>query len=209
MEKIVELFIRGGPVMWPLLLCSIAALTVTIERGIFFVKQERKKERQIIEEIFRLTDEGRFPSVIALREKTNDPVAQVLIAGMACHEDDISRGMEVAADDMVRRMKRGLSVLDTIITLSPLLGILGTVIGIIESFDILGLKGIADPIGVVGGIAQALITTAAGLGIAILTLVPYNIFISLVKKETDDLQKNCMQMDIHTQRGCRAYLRRE
>jgi biopolymer transport protein ExbB len=82
--------------------------------------------------------------------------------------------MHYAEED--RRMTRYMGVLDTIITLAPLLGILGTVLGIIDSFDLLGARGARDPMAVTGGIARALITTATGLGIAILTLIPYNYF---------------------------------
>ncbi|RMG60926.1 MAG: MotA/TolQ/ExbB proton channel family protein, partial [Deltaproteobacteria bacterium] len=96
---------------------------------------------------------------------------------------------EVAAQEEIEKMKRGLSVLDTIVTLGPLLGILGTVLGIIESFHLLGAMGIENPRAVTGGIAQALITTAFGLSVAIVSLIPFNIFVSKVERAASEMEK--------------------
>ncbi len=98
-------------------------------------------------------------------------------------------------------MKRGLSVLDTIITLSPLLGILGTVAGIIISFDLLGAAGLEDPTAVTGGIAQALITTATGLAIAIVALLPYNTLTRKVEKVTRHLEQLITFYEVTVQKG--------
>ena len=98
-------------------------------------------------------------------------------------------------------MKRGLNVLDTIITLSPLLGILGTVSGIIGSFELLGDMGIQDPKAVTGGIAQALITTAAGLSVAIVTLIPYNLFRQAKSKTSQSVNKICTHFCVTVQIG--------
>ena len=98
-------------------------------------------------------------------------------------------------------MKHGLNVLDTIITMAPLLGILGTVLGIIQSFDLLGQSGIQDPKAVTGGIAQALITTAAGLSVALVTLVPFNILVSRVQRATRLLENVTTQLEIAHRKG--------
>jgi biopolymer transport protein ExbB len=103
--------------------------------------------------------------------------------------------MEVAAEAEIERMTRGLNILDTIITMAPLLGILGTVIGIINSFELLSHSGIQNPKAVTGGIAQALITTAAGLTVAILTLVPFNFFVAKVKKATKEINKAVVRFE--------------
>lgn len=109
--------------------------------------------------------------------------------------------MEVAAGDEIERMKRGLDILDTIITMAPLLGILGTVLGIIDSFDLLGHSGIEDPKAVSGGIAQALITTAAGLTVALMTMVPFNYLVAKVKKETKEVNKIMLRFEAAYRNG--------
>ena len=113
----------------------------------------------------------------------------MLAAGLAHRNYGLVQSLAAAAMQEIEKMKRNLSVLDTIITLAPLLGILGTVSGIIVSFDLLGDAGIEDPKAVTGGIAQALLTTAAGLAIAIVALLPYNAFTRKVEKVTRYLEQ--------------------
>src|SRR3989338_4500378 len=108
--------------------------------------------------------------------------------------------LEMAADDEIDRMKRGMAILDTIITFAPLLGILGTVTGIIASFDFLGQAGIEDPKAVTGGIAQALITTATGLTIALATIIPYNYFVVKLEKAARNIEKCTTSFEIFHKR---------
>ena len=108
----------------------------------------------------------------------------------------MTKAMETAASDEIKRMRRYLGVLDTMITVAPLLGIFGTVIGIIMSFELLGTTGIEHPQAVTAGIAQALITTAAGLGIAILSVFPYNYFNSRVEKAVLNIEKYSTSLEI-------------
>jgi biopolymer transport protein ExbB len=106
------------------------------------------------------------------------------------------KAMEGAAADTVQRMRRFMGVLDTMITVAPLLGILGTVIGIISSFDMLGTAGIENPGLVTAGVAEALITTAFGLTIAILSVIPYNYFNSRVERAVLDMEKYATRLEI-------------
>jgi biopolymer transport protein ExbB len=108
----------------------------------------------------------------------------------------MAKAMETAAADEMERMRRYLVVLDTMITVAPLLGIFGTVLGIISSFDLLGRSGIQDPSAVTGGIAQALITTASGLGIAILSVFPYNYFNARAEKAALAVEKYATSLEI-------------
>jgi biopolymer transport protein ExbB len=108
----------------------------------------------------------------------------------------MGRAMESAAAEELRRMQRFTGVLDTMITVAPLLGIFGTVLGIIDSFEILGAAGIADPRAVTGGIAQALITTAFGLGIAILSVFPFNYFNSRVEEAAHQIEQYATSLEI-------------
>jgi biopolymer transport protein ExbB len=108
--------------------------------------------------------------------------------------------MESAAADEIYKMRRFMSALDTIITIAPLLGILGTVVGIIESFDMLGASGIEDPMAVTGGIAKALITTASGLTIAIVTVFPYNFFNARIERAAQIIEKYATSFEIMHER---------
>lgn len=179
-----ELMLKGGVIMWPLLACSIVALAVVFERLLFWLLVGIRKNQPSINRIFTLTEEGDFNAAIQEGENSSCLVCRILTAGLAHRNYGLVQSLEAASMQEIEKMKRGLSVLDTIITLAPLLGILGTVSGIIVSFDLLGATGIEDPKAVTGGIAQALLTTAAGLAIAIVALLPYNAFTRKVEKVT-------------------------
>lgn len=196
-----ELMIKGGLIMWPLLACSIVALAVVFERLLFWLQVSIRKNQKQINRIFTLTEEGDFDTAIAEGEATRCLVCRILTAGLAHRNYGLTQSLEAAAMHEIEKMKRSLAVLDTIITLAPLLGILGTVSGIIVSFDLLGVAGIEDPKAVTGGIAQALITTAAGLAIAIVALIPYNALTRKVEKVTRHLEQLVSCYEVTVQKG--------
>jgi biopolymer transport protein ExbB len=107
-----------------------------------------------------------------------------------------SKAMEAVALDALKSMRRGMPILDTVITIAPMLGILGTVTGIISSFDLLGQSGVEDPKAVVAGIAEALITTAAGLGISIAAVFPFNYFNSRIENAQDTFEHYGTRLEI-------------
>lgn len=189
---------RGGPwIMLPLLGCSVAALAVVIERIAFWVRIGRARSRGAVEKILELADEGRFEEATEEARGLRDPVAMALLSGIAHRDYDLSSALEMAASAALRRTERLLPVLDTIVTLAPLLGILGTVVGIIGAFEFLSAQAeLADPKAVTGGIAQALITTAAGLSIAIASLVPYNYFRTLSDKLLHEIEEAATRLEI-------------
>lgn len=184
-----EFMAKGGPVMWPLLACSVVALAVVFERILFWILVTRRKNQPLINRIFTLTEEGDFDTAIAEGEASRCLVCRILTAGLAHRNYGLVQSLQAAAMHEIEKMKQNLSVLDTIITLAPLLGILGTVSGIIVSFDLLGSAGLEDPKAVTGGIAQALLTTAAGLAIAIVALLPYNALTRKVETVTRYLEQ--------------------
>jgi biopolymer transport protein ExbB len=199
-----DMFIRGGPLMWPLLLCSIVSLTISIERVFFWWREKRRRDNNRLEKIFRQTEAGDHHSVLHNSHARTDEIdfsSRILISGLANQDYGLRESMEVAAEDEIERMKRGLDILDTIITMAPLFGILGTVLGIIDSFDLLGHSGIEDPKAVTGGIAQALITTAAGLTVALMTLLPFNYLVAKVKKETREINKIMLRFEAAYRNG--------
>ena len=192
----IDLFFRGGPVMYPLLACSLLVLTVIIERLLFWVSIDLNSNRQLIEEILELCRQGDWEAIRGKVSGSNDFIIRVLVSGILHREFSMTRAMEATAAEEIRNMRRYMGVLDTMITVAPLLGIFGTVIGIIGSFEALGTAGIGQPQAVTAGIAQALITTAAGLGIAILSVFPYNYFNSKVEKAVLNIEKYATSLEI-------------
>jgi biopolymer transport protein ExbB len=196
-----ELIEKGGMLMWPLLGCSMVMVAVVIERLLFWTRVSLQNNPKLVNRIFELTEAGDFEATVRESEGSRCMTCRILSAGLAHRNYGLAENLEAAAGAEIAAMKRGLSVLDTIITLAPLLGILGTVSGIIVSFDLLGNSGIEDPKAVTGGIAQALITTATGLTIAIITLIPYNAFVRKVEKVTHYFEKMCSCYVITVQKG--------
>jgi biopolymer transport protein ExbB len=192
----IDLFMKGGPIMYPLLLCSIIALTVIIERTIFWIGEDYRRDQALVNEVLSLAERGNWEGVRAKIGNSKDFIIRILVAGILHREFSLAKAMETAASDELDRMRRYLPILDTIITVSPLLGIFGTVIGIILSFEMLGSTGIEEPQAVTDGIAQALITTASGLGIAILSLFPFNYFNSRVEKAATSIEKYATSLEI-------------
>ncbi len=192
----IEFFIKGGPLMYPLLACSLISLTVIIERTFFWMREDMRRNRRLVEEVLELCRKGDWEEVRIKVAGSLDHVIRVMVSGILHREFSMTKAMESAAAGEIGRMKRYLGVLDTMITVAPLLGILGTVIGIITSFEMLGSTGIDHPEAVTGGIAQALITTAAGLSIAILSVLPFNYFNSRVDSAVNDIEVYATSLEI-------------
>lgn len=192
----IDIFMKGGPIMYPLLACSIISMTVILERIIFWVKEDMYRNQPLVDEILELCRTADWESVRKKAAGSKDYIIRILISGILHREFSMAKAMETSSGDEIKRMRRYLSVLDTMITVAPLLGIFGTVIGIIISFEILGASGIEHPEAVTAGIAQALITTAAGLGIAILSVFPYNYFNSRVENAVLAIEKYATSLEI-------------
>ncbi|MBU3728274.1 MAG: MotA/TolQ/ExbB proton channel family protein [Phycisphaerales bacterium] len=166
---------RGGPVMWPLLLLSTISVTLSVERFWFWWRANAGRGRDRLRGILQGLRRGDAPGVLALAKDDPSPYAQVATDLM---QDGVDDAVAIAAVEMQRpRMDRFMNMMSTIITAAPMLGILGTVSGIIRSFELLGGKDtLSDPRLVSGGIAEALVATAAGLVVALITLFPYMYF---------------------------------
>ena len=166
---------RGGPVMWPLLLLSTISMTLSVERFWFWWRANAGRGRERLRGILEALRRGDAPRVLSLAKDDPSPYAQVATDLM---RDGVDDAVAIAAVEMQRpRMDRFMNMMSTIITAAPMLGILGTVSGIIRSFELLGGKDtLSDPRLVSGGIAEALVATAAGLVVALITLFPYMYF---------------------------------
>jgi len=192
----IDIFLSGGPVMYPLLACSIIVLTVIIERLMFWNRIDRWRNPVAVDEILELSRHGDWEAVRQRAEGTQDFIVRILVSGILHRKFSMIKAMESAAADEIKRMRQYMTIMDTMITVAPLLGIFGTVIGIITSFDVLGTTGIEHPEAVTAGIAQALITTATGLGIAILTVFPYNYFNTRVEDAAQAIEKYATSLEI-------------
>jgi biopolymer transport protein ExbB len=192
----IDVFIKGGPVMYPLLGCSIIALTVIIERAFFWLREDMRRNQPLVDQVLELCRKGDWNAVKEKVAGSRDYIIRILVNGIVHKEFSMTKAMETAASDEVKRMRRHMGVLDTMITVAPLLGIFGTVIGIITSFEILGTSGIEHPQAVTAGIAQALITTASGLGIAILSVFPFNYFNTRAENAALAIEKYATSLEI-------------
>ncbi|MBQ4132603.1 MAG: MotA/TolQ/ExbB proton channel family protein [Desulfovibrionaceae bacterium] len=194
-----DIFLAGGPVMWPLLLCSIVVFAVIFERIWFWRGFNSESEREVIENLledFR-TRGDQWQETDSLSYKSSYGAAlKMLLCGLAHRRFSMSKAMEAEAFEAVQKMRRGMGVLDTMITAAPMLGILGTVIGIISSFDMLAQAGVDDPRAVIGGVAQALITTAAGLIISLCALFPFNYFNARIESAQDVLESYAARLEM-------------
>ena len=190
----LDFFLSGGPVMYPLLACSLIVTTVIIERFIFWTRTGMHRNRPLLDEVMELCRKGDWPAVQERTRGCKDYVIRILISGILHREFSMLKAMESAAADEVQRMRRFMGVIDTMITVAPLLGIFGTVLGIITSFEMLGTAGIQDPKAVTAGVAQALITTAAGLSVAIPTLFFHRYFMGVVDDLVLAMEEQALKM---------------
>ncbi len=188
----LKVIVLGGPVMIPLLLCSVLALAISIDR-LWYLLRSRVDSEDLMEDIRLALEQGKVLEAMQIAKRTRGPVAAVLAAGIAYYDRDkeeIEAHMELVGREEIYKMERRLSALDTIITIAPLLGILGTVTGIIDSFNVLaGLEGVVNHQLLSLGIAEALITTAAGLIIAIPASAVYSYVNTLIDRNTADMSR--------------------
>ncbi len=187
---------QGGPVMYPLLACSVIALTVVTERLIFWIRMRRAKEPEKVKQLLRLVRQGSYEQACELGRAGHDPILRVLACGVADRALAPNLSMEAQAKEEVARMDRYLVLLDTVITLGPLLGIYGTITGIIRAFGFLSAAGVPDPRLVAAGIAEALITTAAGLTIAIPAIACYNHFVRRMQQVAQEIERHATALEL-------------
>ncbi len=196
----IELFLKGGLMMWPILAASLIALTVVIERLIFVVQEKLRRQPEVVGEILARVERNDLAGAISAGRGSRDFIARTLLYALEHRERSVSEALLRAASRELQRYNRGLSILDTIITLAPLLGLLGTVTGMIHSFSLLGGAELGAPQAITGGIAEALIATAFGLGVTVLALVPFNSLNAVMEKARHDVQDAASHVELYLAR---------
>ena len=192
---LISKFHQGGPVMWPILIVSIIALTVVIERCFWWTGRWFRRDPKRIEKVFTAIEQGDTTEASRLSRGSRDPVLRMMWNGLNHQHTSLQGALQVAAGIEIKRAGRFLVVMDTLVTLAPLLGLLGTITGLIRSFSFLGNEELAVQ-AVTGGIAEALIATACGLGIAIFALIPFNFFTSRVSNLEFELQTAATNLEV-------------
>ena len=181
--------------MWPILLVSIVGLTVVIERIFWWTGRWFRRDPKRIEKVFTAIEHGDTAEASRLSRGSRDPVLRMMWNGLNHQHASLQGALQVAAGIEIKRAGRFLVVMDTLVTLAPLLGLLGTITGLIRSFSFLGNEELAVQ-AVTGGIAEALIATACGLGIAIFALIPFNFFTSRVSNLEFELQTAATNLEV-------------
>ncbi|MBI3414324.1 MAG: MotA/TolQ/ExbB proton channel family protein [Verrucomicrobia bacterium] len=172
---VVQFFLKGGYIMYPILLTAIVAVAVVGERIVWWWRESLKRDPQRLEKVLAALENGDFRAASLHAKDSEDPVVRMLWHGLSHYNSSLQGALQVAAGVELQRAGRFLTVMDTIVTLAPLLGLLGTVTGLMKAFLDVGESDLAVG-AVTGGIGVALIATACGLGIAILALIPFNYF---------------------------------
>jgi biopolymer transport protein ExbB len=172
----MELFVHGGWIMWPILLTSFVAVTAVVERTIFLLTENVRAQPERVEQMLEMVENGNYEGALGLGQQSSDYVARILVSALEHRDHSLTNAFTRAANQELNRYQRGIAVLDTCITLAPLLGLLGTVLGMMNTFGALGDGDIAANAGkITGGVGEALIAVAAGLLISITGLLPFNI----------------------------------
>ena len=180
---VFEVIFKGGILMWPIMACSVVALAITIER-LFTLRRASIDTREFMDTMRQVLRQNRIQEAIEICDETEAPVARIMKAGILKSnrsKEDIREAIEDAGHLEIPRLERYLSALATCANIAPLIGLLGTVQGMIKAFaQIQYKKGQVNPSDLAEGISNALVTTAAGLTVAIPTLVVYNYFVTRV-----------------------------
>ncbi len=191
----LALFIKGGPIMWPLLATSVISLGVVIERALFLLRERRRRHPEVVKRMLQEIQRGNLKGAAAIGHGSQDFLAGILVYSLE-QSGGFSAAVIHASTRVLKKYVRGANILDTVITLAPLLGLLGTVTGMIHAFGLLGASELDAPAAITGGIAEALIATAFGLGIAILTLVPFNYLNSKAEEVRTEIEETASQAEL-------------
>ncbi|MGO8764256.1 MAG: MotA/TolQ/ExbB proton channel family protein [Limisphaerales bacterium] len=203
---IFQFFLQGGPVMWPILICALVAVAVVGERAFWWWREGQKRDPQKLEQILAALENSDVAAATQIAANSEDPLIRVIRHGLAhvghAH-GSLLGALQLAAGIELKRAGRFLTVMDTLVTLAPLLGLLGTVTGLMRAFLHIGSAELSVT-AVTGGIGEALIATACGLAIAIFSLIPFNYFTARVAQLQFDLETAATNVEVLVGGGVKA-----
>lgn len=189
----LETLKSGGPIMIPIILCGVLATFIIIERCIYFYNI-KKRDSKLMYDLSGSLGAGNYEAAAVACAEADTPMSQVIKKAMDCRrfeEKDLREAVEAEMDFVVPRLEHWLTPLGTIANISTLLGLLGTVTGNIKAFGVLGAGGsMGDPALLAGAIAEALVTTVAGLCVSIPSVIFHNYFISRVNHRIVEMEAN-------------------
>lgn len=205
----LALFIKGGWLMWPILACSVFSLAIIIER-IFFFAKIKTDTPVLVSKILELAGKGQVNEAVNVCGNKPYHVTNILKAGCLHYNESkeiVKEAMEDASLYEVPKLEKNLPFLSTIAHVSPLVGLLGTVVGLVRCFHIIEQKtingGMVNPGDLAGGIWEALLTTVAGLCVAIPTYIAYNYFVQKVNLSVLESERGATELlEVHSQRRC-------
>lgn len=192
-----ELLKQGGPVLWVILACGFVAFVVFIERALH-LHRARIKSEDFLKGIFNILKRKNIPEALTICEETPGPVAYIVKTAVL-HRDDNKDNIRSAVDDAglaeISRMERRLVVLATVANIAPLLGLLGTILGMVESLQVMQQQvPLVQSADVLGGLMLALITTGAGLTVAIPCYVAFNLLVVKIDRIVLDMERAALEI---------------
>ena len=192
----LDVFEKGGFLMYPIFVCSLIAVTIFFER-MFYLKNIKTKSKRFVLRVKNLVKKGSIELAISACRKSPTPISEIMLAGLMKFgrgRDEMKEAIEDSANQEIPVLERNLSTLSTIGNITPLLGLLGTVFGMVKAFNVIAVMGVGKPEALAGGISEALLTTAFGLSIAIPTIVVYNYLSHRVDKLIREMEVNCVDL---------------
>src|SRR5713101_1396895 len=197
---LVKNFEAGGPIMWPILITGLVAVAVVGERIFWWWRESRRRDPQTLEKLFAALEHGDFREASRLSRDSADPVIRMIWHGMNHFHSSLQGALQVAAGVELQKAGRFLTVMDTLVTLAPLLGLLGTVSGIFKTFLQIGGESVEGATkAITGGIGEALIATMCGLAIAIISLIPFNYFSRKLAQLQFELESAATNVEVMVQ----------
>lgn len=191
-----EMILKGGPIMWPILFCSVIALAIFLEK-IYSFQKGKVIPVEFFEKILSLLKEKKLSEAKTICELETSPISQICLAGISNFgkaRGDLKILVEEIGRQEGQKLSRFIGVIGTIASISPLLGLLGTVVGMIKVFQVISVEGVGNAASLSGGISEALITTAFGLTVAIPTLVMYKYCKSRVDNLLSQLEEKAVTL---------------